>query len=184
MRNFGLTIDNLLSVDLITADGEFVRASEEENADLFWGVRGGGGNFGIATEFQFRLHPVGPQVVSGAVFWPATEAPNVLRFYRDWIADSPDELTTSILQRKAPALPTVPPELVGEPVIAVVCCYSGSVEEGDKVVRPLKGFGSPVLDLCGPKPYLAHQSMFDGASRPGTMRRGKRGGNGLTGCTP
>lgn len=161
MRKFGLTIDNLLSVDLITADGEFLRASEDENAELFWGLRGGGGNFGIATEFEFRLHPVGPQVVSGAVFWPAEEAPNVLRFYRDWIAGTPDELTTSILQRKAPALPTVPRELVGEPVIAVVCCYAGSVEEGEEVVRPLKGFGSPALDLCGPKPYLTHQSMFN-----------------------
>jgi FAD/FMN-containing dehydrogenase len=161
MRKFGLTIDNLLSVDLITADGEFVKASEDENADLFWGVRGGGGNFGIVTEFEFRLKPLGPQVVSGAVFWPSEEAPNVLRFYRDWIADSPDELTTNVLQRKAPSLPVVPPDLVGEPVIAVVCCYAGSVEEGEKVVRPLKGFGSPVLDLCGPKPYLTHQSMFD-----------------------
>jgi FAD/FMN-containing dehydrogenase len=161
MRKFGLTIDNLISVDLITADGEFVKASEDENADLFWGVRGGGGNFGIVTEFEFRLNPLGPQVVSGAVFWPSEEAPNVLRFYRDWIADCPDELTTSVLQRKAPALPTLPPDLVGEPVIAVVCCYAGSVEDGEKVVRPLKGFGSPVLDLCGPKPYLTHQSMFD-----------------------
>jgi hypothetical protein len=161
MRKFGLTIDNLLSVDLITADGEFVKASEDENADLFWGVRGGGGNFGIVTEFEFRLTTLGPQVVSGAVFWPSEEAPNVLRFYRDWIADCPDELTTLVLQRKAPALPVVPPDLVGERVIAVVCCYAGSVEEGEKVVRPLKGFGSPVLDLCGPKPYLTHQSMFD-----------------------
>jgi FAD/FMN-containing dehydrogenase len=161
MRKLGLTIDNLLSADLITADGDFVKASEDENADLFWGLRGGGGNFGIVTEFEFRLHPVGPQVVSGAVFWPSDEAPNVLRFYRDWIADTPEELTTSILQRKAPALPTVPPDLVGKPVIAVVCCYTGFVEEGEKVVRPLKGFGSPVLDLCGPKPFLTHQSMFD-----------------------
>jgi hypothetical protein len=161
MRKFGLTIDTLRSVDLITADGEFLKASEDENADLFWGVRGGGGNFGIVTEFEFRLNPLGPHVVSGAVFWPSEEAPNVLRFYRDWIADCPDELTTNVLQRKAPVLPVVPPDLVGKPVIAVVCCYAGPVEEGEKVVRPLKGFGSPVLDLCGSKPYLTHQSMFD-----------------------
>jgi hypothetical protein len=161
MRKFGLTIDNLLSADLITADGEFVKASENENADLFWGLRGGGGNFGIVTEFEFRLNPLGPQVVSGAVFWPAAEAPNVLRFYRDWITDCPDELTTDVLQRKAPAVPGVPPDLVGKPVIAVACCYAGSVEEGEKVMRPLKGFGSPVLDLCGPRPFLTHQSMFD-----------------------
>jgi FAD/FMN-containing dehydrogenase len=161
MRKFGLTIDSLLSVDMITADGDFVKASEDENADVFWGVRGGGGNFGIVTEFEFRLNPIGPHVVSGAVFWPAEEAPKVLRFYRDWIADSPDDLTTNVLQRKAPALPAVPPDLVGKPVIAVVSCYSGPVEEGEKVVRPIKEFGSPVLDLCGPKPYLTHQSMFD-----------------------
>jgi FAD/FMN-containing dehydrogenase len=165
MRKFGLTIDNLLSVDLITANGDFVKASEDENADLFWGVRGGGGNFGIVTEFEFRLNPLGPQVVSGAVFWPSDEAPNVLRFYRDWIAECPDELTTNVLQRKAPALPAVPPDLVGKPVIAVVCCYSGPVEEGEKVVRPLKAFGSPVLDVCGPNPYLTHQSMFDASLR-------------------
>jgi len=161
MRKYGLTIDNLLSVDLITAEGEFVKASENENADLFWGVRGGGGNFGIVTEFEFRLNPLGPQVVSGAVFWPAEEAPKVLRFYRDWIADSPDELTTDVLQRKAPAAPGVPPDLVGKPVIAVACCYAGSVEEGEKVLRPIKEFSSPVLDLCMPRPYLTHQSMFD-----------------------
>ena len=161
MRKFGLTIDSLLSVDLITAHGEFVKASEDENADLFWGLRGGGGNFGIATEFEFRLNPIGPQVVSGAVFWPSEEAPDVLRFYRDWIAESPEELTTIILQRKAPALPGVPPDLVGKPVIAIVSCYAGLVAEGEKVVRPVKGFGSPVLDLCVPKPYLTHQSMFD-----------------------
>jgi hypothetical protein len=99
--------------------------------------------------------------VAGPVFWPAEEAPNVLRFYRDWIADCPDELTTSVLQRKAPASAVVPPDLVGKRVIAIVCCYSGPVEEGEKVVRPLKEFGSPVLDLCVPKPYLTHQSMFD-----------------------
>jgi FAD/FMN-containing dehydrogenase len=88
-RKYGLTIDNLLSVDLITAEGEFVKTSENENADLFWGVRGGGGNFGIVTEFEFRLNPLGPHVVAGPVFWPMDEAPNVLRFYRDWVADCP-----------------------------------------------------------------------------------------------
>jgi FAD/FMN-containing dehydrogenase len=161
MRKYGLTIDNLLSVDLITADGDFVKASEEENADLFWGLRGGGGNFGIVTDFEFRLGTRGAELLSGPVFWPAEEAPNVLRFYRDWIADLPDEMTTSVIQRKAPALPVVPPDLVGKPVISVVCCYSGPVAEGEAVVRPLKRCRSPVLDLCVPKPYLAHQSMFD-----------------------
>ena len=167
MRKFGLTIDNLLSVDLITAEGEFVKASERENADLFWGLRGGGGNFGIVTEFEFRLSPLGPHVVAGPVFWPMEEAPKVLRFYRDWIVDAPDELTTVVVQRKALALPGVPPDLVGKRVVAVTCCYAGSIEDGEKVVRPLKEFGSPVLDLCVPKPFLANQAMFDPSFVPG-----------------
>jgi hypothetical protein len=160
-RKHGLTIDQLLSVDLITAEGELVKASATENPDLFWGLRGGGGNFGVVTEFEFRLHPVGPTVLAGPIFWPIEESPSVLRFYRDWIADAPDELMTIVIHRKAPPLDFVPPELHGELVVAVVCCYAGPVDEGMKVLRPLKAFGSPVLDLCEPKPYLAHQAMFD-----------------------
>jgi FAD/FMN-containing dehydrogenase len=161
MRKFGLSIDNLLSVDVVTADGDFVKASEDENADLFWGIRGGGGNFGIVTEFEFRAHPLGPVVLSGPVFWPMEESPEVLRFYRDWIADAPDELMTIVVHRKAPPLPFIPPDLHGKPVVAVVCCYAGPVEDGESVVRPLKAFGSPVLDACVPKPFVEHQSMFD-----------------------
>jgi len=161
MRKHGLTIDQLESVDVITADGELVRASEDENADLFWGVRGGGGNFGIVTDFEFRLCPVGPYVVAGPVFWAMEDAPEVLRFYRDWIADCPDELMTIAVQRRAPALPIVPPDLVGRHVIAIVACYAGPVEDGERVVKPLKDFGSPVLDFCEPKPFLAHQQTFD-----------------------
>jgi FAD/FMN-containing dehydrogenase len=161
MRKYGLTIDQLLSVDLITAEGELVKASEKENADLFWGVRGGGGNFGIVTEFEFRLNPVGPIVVAGPIFWPMEESPNVLRFYREWIAEAPDELMTIVIHRKAPPLPFVPPELHGKLVVGVVCCYAGAVEEGEKVVKPLRKFGSPVLDLCVPKPFRTHQAMFD-----------------------
>lgn len=160
-RKHGLTIDQLLSVDLVTADGDFVKASEVENADLFWGLRGGGGNFGIVTEFEFRLHPVGPIVYAGPIFWPMKQAPELLRFYREWSAETPDELMTIVVQRKAPPLPFVPQELHGKPVVSVVCCYAGPVDEGEEVVRPLKAFGSPVLDLCVPKPYVAHQAMFD-----------------------
>lgn len=166
-RKRGLTIDNLLSVDVVTAEGELVKASQDENADLFWGVRGGGGNFGVATDFEFRASQIGPQVVAGPVFWLMEDAPKVLRFYRDWVADCPDELMTIVVTRRAPALPVVPPELVGKHVVAVVACYAGSVEEGEKVVRPLKDFGSPVLDLCVPKPFLAHQGMFDPSFRHG-----------------
>jgi FAD/FMN-containing dehydrogenase len=160
-RKLGLTIDQLLRVDLVTAEGELVRASEQENADLFWGVRGGGGNFGIVTEFEFRLHPVGPTVVAGPVFWPISESPKVLRFYRDWIAEGPDELMTLVMHRKAPPLPFVPAELHGKLIVGVACCYAGPVEEGEKVVRPLKELGSPVVDACVPKPYVTHQAMLN-----------------------
>ena len=161
MRKYGLTIDQLLSVDLITADGEFVKASASENPDLFWGVRGGGGNFGIVTQFEFRLNPMGPIVLAGPIFWLMEESPDVLRFYREWIAEVPDELMTIVVHRKAPPLPFVPLELHGKLVVSVVCCYAGPVEDGEKAVKPLKEFGSPVLDLCVPKPFLAHQAMFD-----------------------
>jgi hypothetical protein len=161
MRKYGLTVDQLLSVDLITADGEFVKASENENAELFWGVRGGGGNFGIVTEFEFRLNPLGPNVLAGPIVWPMEHSPDVLRFYRDWVADAPDELMTIVVHRKAPALPFVPEEFHGKPVVMVICCYAGPVDEGEKVVRPMREFGAPIIDLCVPKPFLAHQAMFD-----------------------
>jgi FAD/FMN-containing dehydrogenase len=161
MRKHGLTIDQLLSVDLITADGTFVKASAKENPDLFWGVRGAGGNFGVVTEFEFRLNPVGPVVLAGPIFWPMEESPNVLRFYREWIKDVPDELTTIVVHRYTPPLPVIPPELHGVPIVTVICCYAGPVEEGEKVVRPMKEFGSPLLDLCVPKPFVTHQAMFD-----------------------
>src|SRR6266496_3656937 len=161
-RKYGLSVDQLVSVDLVTADGEFVKASADENADLFWGVRGGGGNFGIVTEFEFRLNALGPIVLAGPIFWRMEESPNVLRFYRDWITDVPDELTTIVVHRKAPPLSVIPPELHGVPVVSVTCCYAGPVEDGERVVRPMRnGFGSPLLDLCEPKPFLTHQAMFD-----------------------
>jgi hypothetical protein len=167
MRKYGLTIDQLQSVDIVTAEGEVLTASEDQNPDLFWGVRGGGGNFGIVTEFEFRLEEVGPYVMAGPVFWAMEDSGEVLRFHRDWVADCPDELMTIVVQRRAPALPAVPPELVGKLILGITACYAGPVEEGERVVRPLKEFGSPVLDLCMPKPYLAHQQMFDPSFKPG-----------------
>jgi FAD binding domain/Berberine and berberine like len=161
MRKHGLTIDQLLAVDLVTADGQFVKASATENAELFWGLRGGGGNFGIVTEFEFRLNQVGPIVLAGPIYWAMESSPDVLRFYRDWIADAPDELTTIVFHRTAPALPAVPPELRGKLVVIVGCCYSGAVGDGEEVVRPLRQFGSPLLDLCKPMPFLALQAMLD-----------------------
>ncbi len=161
MRKHGLTIDQLLAVDLVTADGQFVKASATENAELFWGLRGGGGNFGIVTEFEFRLNQVGPIVLAGPIYWPMESSPDVLRFYRDWIADAPDELTTIVFHRTAPDLPSVPPELRGKPVVIVGCCYAGPIEDGEAAVRPLRQFGSPLRDLCTPMPFLALQTMLD-----------------------
>jgi len=160
-RKYGLTIDQLRSVDMVTADGEFVKASTEENGDLFWGIRGAGGNFGVVTEFEFQLNPLGPIVIAGAVFWPMEDSPKVLRFYRDWIADAPDELTTIVVHRHAPPLPIIPRGLIGKPVVVVAACYAGPVEDGERILRPLREFGPPVLDLCEPKPFVAHQAMFD-----------------------
>jgi hypothetical protein len=160
-RKHGLTIDRLLSAEVVTAAGELVKASREENADLFWGLRGAGGNFGIVTEFEFRLDPVGPTVYAGPMFWPIEDSPRVLRFYRDWIAEAPDELMTIVIHRKAPPLEFVPPELHGKLVVGIACCYAGDPDEGERVVRPLRAFRAPVLDLCEPKPYLDHQAMFD-----------------------
>jgi hypothetical protein len=160
-RKYGLTIDNLLGVDLVTAEGELVHASESDNPDLFWGVRGAGSNFGIVTEFEFRAHPVGPAVLAGPILWAMEDSPKVLRWYREWITDVPDELTTVVVHRKAPPLPAIPTELHGKQVVMVIACYAGAVEDGERIVRPLRKFGSPLLDLCAPKPFLAHQAMFD-----------------------
>ena len=159
MRRYGLTCDNLLSADVVTADGELVRASTEENADLFWGLRGGGGNFGIVTSFEYRLHPVGPTVLAGAILHPAAKASEVLHFYRQYIASVPDELMTIVALRKAPQ--DLPAEIRGQPVVIVAVCYAGPVEEGERVLAPLRRFGKPLVDLIEPKPYASHQSMLD-----------------------
>jgi FAD binding domain/Berberine and berberine like len=160
-RKYGLTIDQLLSVDVVTAEGEFLRASEEENADLFWGVRGGGGNFGIVTEFEFRLNPVGPTVLAGPIMWAMEDSPNVLRFYREWIKEVPDELTTIVTHRRVLPVPTIPEEFHGKHVVVVGTCYAGPVEDGESVLKPLREFGSPLLDGCVPMPFTKHQAILD-----------------------
>ncbi|HET6623516.1 MAG TPA: FAD-binding oxidoreductase [Gaiellaceae bacterium] len=161
MRKHGATVDNLLSADVVTADGQLVRASEDENADLFWGIRGGGGNFGIVTSFEYRLHPVGPIVLAGPVFYALEDAPEVLRSYRELIAAAPDELTTIFELSVAPPAPFLPEEVHGTQVVMVGACYAGSPDEGAEVVRPLKELGPPIADLLEPKPYTELQSMFD-----------------------
>jgi hypothetical protein len=160
-RKYGLTVDQLVSATMVTAGGEVVRASDTENAELFWGLRGGGGNFGVVTEFEFRLNELGPTVLAGPIFWLIEDSPDVLRFYRDWIAEAPNELMTIVMHRKAPPLDFVPSELHGRLIVGVVCCWSGDLEEGEKAIRPLREFASPVLDLCEPKPFVEHQAMLD-----------------------
>lgn len=159
-RKLGLTIDNLLSVGLVTADGRFLRCSADENADLFWGVRGGGGNFGVATSFTFRLHPVGT-VVGGMAFWPAEKASDLLHFYREYLATIPDELTTFVAFLVGPPAPFLPESLHGVPLVALATCHAGDIAEGLRVVQPIKDFGPPGADLIGPMPYEVHQTLFD-----------------------
>jgi FAD/FMN-containing dehydrogenase len=161
MRKHGATVDNLLSADVVTAQGETVTASAQENPDLFWAIRGGGGNFGIVTSFEYRLHPVGPIVLAGPIFHLLEDAPEVLRFYREFIAAAPDELTTIFELSVAPPLPFLPEQVHGRPILMLGACYAGSPDEGAEVVRPLKRFGRPIADRLEPQPYTALQSMFD-----------------------
>jgi FAD/FMN-containing dehydrogenase len=163
MRKHGLTIDNLVSCDVVTADGGFVVASADAHEDLFWGLRGGGGNFGIVTSFEYDVHPVGPTVLAGMLLYPLDQAADVLAYFRDYVAQAPDEVGILGNLRLAPPLPIVPPELHGKPVVAVVVCYAGAIEDGEKEFKELRRFATPALDAIAPKPYLAHQAMFDAA---------------------
>ncbi|HET9255458.1 MAG TPA: FAD-binding oxidoreductase [Pseudonocardiaceae bacterium] len=166
-RTLGLACDNLRCADLVTASGELVRASEHENAELLWALRGGGGNFGVVTSFEFELHPVGPQVFSGLVAWAAEEAREVLGFFCGFAAEAPDELGIIAICRIAPPAPFLSRELHGKPIVAVAACYAGPVEEGQRVLAPLRAFGPPVADSMGPKPYPAFNAMFDASWAPG-----------------
>jgi hypothetical protein len=161
MRKHGLTVDNLLAVDVVTADGERLRASEDEHADMFWAVRGGGGNFGVITSFEFRLHSLGPTVLAGPIVWDASDAREVLRFYCDLVRNAPDELGTVVRFGTAPPLPAIPKDLHWRPVVLIGTCYAGPIEEGERVLRPLRAFRTPLLDLVGPTPYVGFQSALD-----------------------
>jgi FAD/FMN-containing dehydrogenase len=161
MRKHGLTVDNLLAVDVVTADGERLRASEDEHPDLFWALRGGGGNFGVVTSFEFRLHAVGPHVLAGPIVWDASDISGVLRFYRDFVRDAPDELGTVVRFGTAPPLPAIPAHLHWRPVVIVGTCYAGSVEDGERALRPLRASRTPLLDLVGPKAYVDFQGALD-----------------------
>ncbi|KRE98773.1 FAD-linked oxidase [Nocardioides sp. Soil777] len=163
MRRLGLAVDAVRGADVVTADGTFVRASAEENPDLFWALRGGGGNFGVVTSLTMDLQPLGPQVLAGLVAWPAAQADAVLAFMRDFVADAPDELGLMANLRLAPPLPLFPPEVQGTPIIALVVTWSGDIEAGERFLRPLRAFGTPVADAITTKAYTAHQKMLDAA---------------------
>jgi FAD/FMN-containing dehydrogenase len=160
-REHGMTIDNLESAEVVTAAGEIVRASALEHPDLFWALRGGGGNFGVVTRFEFRLHPVGPGVLSGLIVYPASAARPVLKQYRELMATAPDELSVWALLRKAPPLPFLPEKIHGKGIVALALLYAGDPEQGASVIAALSEFGTPVGQHVGVQPYTAWQQAFD-----------------------
>ncbi len=161
MRKVGLAADNLIAADVVTADGQFVHASEDENPELLWGLRGGGGNFGIATSLEFRLHPVGPMLLAGPIFFAGDRAEEVLRFYRDWVRELPDEVTTLVNLTTAPPAPFLPEAVHGKPIVAVIAVHAGEPEQGRTLVQPLKDLGDPIADLLDVMPYTMMQSLLD-----------------------
>ncbi|MFC7044654.1 FAD-binding oxidoreductase [Halobacteriaceae archaeon GCM10025711] len=166
-RKYGLTCDNLRSVDVVTADGELRHASEDENPDLFWAVRGGGGNFGVVTSFEFDLHEAGPVVLSGLLVHPLADAADRLREYRDVAADLPDEAAAWFVIRHAPPLPVIPEEWHGEKVLIFAAFYAGDMAEGERILQPLRDLGDPIVDLVGPHEYREWQQAFDPLLPPG-----------------
>lgn len=160
-RRFGLTCDNLLAADLVTAEGRVVRASAKENPDLLWGLRGGGGNFGVVTSFEFRCHPVGPIVLAGPLVWPAEDARELLAFYREFSAAAPNDLTTISLIRNAPPAPWVPAEHHWRPVVVIALCYAGSLEAGERAIEPLRNWGRPLVDAVAPRQLASYHYFFD-----------------------
>lgn len=160
-RKYGYTSDNLLSAEAVLPDGESVTASAEKNPELFWGIRGGGGNFAIVTSFEYQAYPVGPQVVAGMIVWPLDQAPEVMRFYREFAAALPEEASTLLVIRPAPPAPFLPPEAHGTMIIGIAGMSAGSLEEGERVFAPLRQLGTPLGGAIGPKAFTAHQGMLD-----------------------
>ncbi len=161
MRKFGLACDNLVAADVVTADGRLVRASEDDDRDLLWGLRGGGGNFGIVTQFEFELHPLGPTVYAGPIFYPAEAAGDLLRTFREWAGGAPDDITALVNLTTAPPLPVIPAEWHGKKVAAFIAASTGRVEEGDGLVAAFRAVAEPIADLLGPMPYGVIQSLVD-----------------------
>jgi FAD/FMN-containing dehydrogenase len=166
-RKYGMTIDCLVSVNVVTANGENVRASEMENADLFWAIRGGGGNFGIVTQFEFQLHQVGPEILAGLIVFPLEQAKQVLTRYRDLAESAPEELTIWVVMRQAPPLPFLPAEVHGKDVAVLAIFYAGNIAEGERLIQPLRSFGTPYGEHVGAQPYVQWQKAFDPLLTPG-----------------
>jgi FAD/FMN-containing dehydrogenase len=161
MRKFGLACDNLTAADVVTADGRLVHASETENPELLWGLRGGGGNFGIVTQFEFELHRLGPMVYAGPIFYPAAAAHDLLRVFREWATDAPDEITAVVNLTTAPPLPVIPEEWHGQKVAALIVTSTGSVEDSAPFFRAFRDVAEPIADLLGPMPYAMIQTLID-----------------------
>jgi FAD/FMN-containing dehydrogenase len=160
-RKYGMTIDNLESAEVVTAAGEVVRANAAEHPDLFWALRGGGGNFGVVTRFEFRLHPVGPEVLSGLIVFSLAEAKQVLQGYREFVAKAPEDLSVWALLRLAPPLPFLPPEVHGKGIVALPLLYAGDPKEGARLIDPLRAIGTPIGEHVGVQAYAAWQQAFD-----------------------
>lgn len=166
-RSYGLTIDSLVAAEVVTADGRRVHCSEKDHADLFWATRGGGGNFGVVTSFEFKTYPVGPEVMSGPIVFPGDSATDVLRGYREFCKNAPDELTVWAVLRGAPPLPFLAPEVHGKSVLILAALYNGPMDEGAKAIEPLRKLGSPIADAVGPHPFAGFQQAFDPLLTPG-----------------
>jgi len=166
-RKYGMTIDNLVSADMVTADGRKMHVSEDENADLFWAIRGGGGNFGVVTRFEFALYPVGPEILAGLLVFPLKQAKQVLQKYRESVKSAPVELNIWAILRKAPPLPFLPENVHGKEVIVLAVFYAGDTKEGEKLIDPLRGFGEPYGEHIGAMPYAQWQQAFDPLLTPG-----------------
>jgi len=168
-RRYGWACDNVESMQMVTADGRIVRASAKENSDLFWGLRGGGGNFGVVTDIEYTLHPVGPEVMAGAIAWPAEDAPAVLDLYRSVTRDAPPELTCLAVMRIAPPAPWIDKSMHGKPIVAIFACDTGAIKDAEKRAAPIKAFGKPVGDILQRRPYTSQQSILD-ATQPSGRR--------------
>ena len=166
-RKNGMTIDNLISADVVTAEGRKIRASETDNADLFWAIRGGGGNFGVVTQFEFQLFPVGPEVFAGLMVFPFSQAKQILRQYRQFVNSAPEELNVWVVLRKAPPLPFLPEDVHGKEVVVLPIFYSGAVADAEKLIAPLRTFGTAHGEHLGAQPYVAWQKAFDPLLSPG-----------------